>query len=254
MKKRVLSRRLSRRSALPLSLALLIGAPLLLSVKACRAGDESLAPPAVAAPSTVPTAPATPSPLVGKAAPTFTLLDAEGKTRALADYHGQPVVLYVFCGCRPCHKCARAWGQIQRSGILAQAAGKPSAIAGGQAPWTLVLFHGDAEAIRTFVEETQLDLKNSVLLPDADEKISASYKAEQCPRVFVLDAQGVVRYTNDEEGEDSYKIPAPLIVSRAVDALRRVASGANPDKPKATPAPAKNQKSDKAGKQPKEHK
>jgi hypothetical protein len=42
----------------------------------------------------------------------------------------------------------------------------------------------------------------------------------------VVDGQGMMRYTNNEMGAESYKIPAPLISARTIDALRAVA--ANP--------------------------
>lgn len=151
--------------------------------------------------------------VVGKAAPVFTLKDADGKEKSLADYRGQSVPVYFFCGCRLCHKCARAWSEIQRGGTLENKDKKTSP--------TLVIFHGDATEARTFAEETQLDTKYNVLLSDADEKVTQVYGAELCPRVFVINREGTLFYTNDEQGEDSYKIPAPLIVARAVDALRR---------------------------------
>ena len=145
----------------------------------------------------------------GQKAPEFTLPNIDGKKQTLGDFRGKPVAAFFFCGCRLCHKCARAWNEIQRSGTVAE-------------PVSIVIFHGNEEETRLFAEETQLDPKRTVLLADLDEKVTESYQADPCPRVFVLDRDGVVRYTNDEQGADSYKIPAPLIVARTVDALRRV--------------------------------
>ncbi len=152
---------------------------------------------------------------VGKEAPAFTLKDAGGKDQSLADFRGQNVPVYFFCGCRLCHKCARAWSEIQRGGTLEDKDKK--------APPTLVIYHGDAAEARTFAEETLLDSKYNILLCDADEKVTQVYGAELCPRVFVVNREGNIFYTNNEQGEDSYKIPAPLIVARTVDALRRAA-------------------------------
>jgi peroxiredoxin len=149
----------------------------------------------------------------GKESPAFTLKDADGKDKSLADFRGQSVPVYFFCGCRLCHKCARAWSEIERGGTLETKDKK--------APPTLIIFHGDAAEARTFAEETQLDAKHNILLCDADEKVTQIYGAELCPRVFVVNRAGTLFYTNNEQGEDSYKIPAPLIVARTVDALRR---------------------------------
>jgi peroxiredoxin len=237
MKKINLPGHLISRGSLLLLCPLAAGVLTLAGPNTCRAHSESHPTPSAARPS-----PSSPSPTSGPLAPTspaqallmqsapaFALADVQGKTHALADYHSQSIALYVFCGCEPCHQCALAWGEIQRSGALAKTTlvksqtSKPQNAANGwgQVPLTLVLFHGDTEKTRTFAEETQLDLKHTVLLPDADEKVSQSYQALLCPRVFVIDAQGILRYTNIEKGADSYQIPAPLIVARAVDALRR---------------------------------
>lgn len=178
-------------------------------------------------------------------APAFTLLGVDGKTHDLAGYRGQPVALFFFCGCVYCHRCAGAWSEVQRSGTLAQMAGNSTPNATAASPrtkvaaalLTLVLFHGEAAEARDFATATRLDPKQTVLLLDPDEKISALYKADPCPRVFVLDAAGRMRYTNDENGPESYKIPAPLIVARTVDALRAVTS-----QPRKTTTAVKGQK------------
>lgn len=155
-------------------------------------------------------------------APAFTLPGADGKTHALSDYRGRRLALFFFCGCEWCHKCALEWGKMQRSGALA---------AGGPMPLTLIAYHGDADEALSFEKETMLDPANTVLLLDPDEKVSATYAADPCPRVFVLDPAGAIRYTNNEMGADSYKIPAPLIAARAVNALRQIAAKAPVAKP-----------------------
>lgn len=161
---------------------------------------------------------------VGKEAPAFTLKDIEGKAKSLADYRGLNVPVYFFCGCRLCHKCALAWSEIQRSGALADSkASDAKAGKDKKMPPTLVIYHGDATEARTFAEDTHLDVQQNVLLCDADEKVTQVYGATLCPRVFVVQRDGNLFYTNNEQGEDSYKIPAPQIVARTVDALRRAA-------------------------------
>src|SRR5258708_14728160 len=48
----------------------------------------------------------------------FTLVDSNGKRRTLSSFRGQPVVLYFFCGCTFCQRCASFWGRMQRGGAL----------------------------------------------------------------------------------------------------------------------------------------
>jgi len=160
----------------------------------------------------------------GEPAPAFSLPDVEAKAHSLSDYRGQSVALFFYCGCSWCHKCALAWGQAQRGGQLPASSGTGTK----RPPLTVIVYHGDAEELRGFARDTGLDLKQTVLLVDPEETVSPRYDADPCPRAFVLDAQGVIRYTNDEQGKDSYKIPAPLIVSRALEALREIARGPAP--------------------------
>ena len=156
--------------------------------------------------------------------------------------------MFFYCGCGWCYRSAQSWSTIQRSGTLGHLT-PPSGhnstppvlsntLPATAAPLTLVVYTGDAAEVREFAGRTQLDLKQTVLLPDSDEKVTTLYQADPCPRVFVVDAGGSIRYTNNEQGKESYKIPAPLIAARTVDALRAVSAG--------PAAPAKNQKKPKA--------
>ena len=87
-------------------------------------------------------------------------------------------------------------------------------------PQTLIVFSGDVETARAFAAAVGLDSKQTVLLPDPDMQVTRAYQAVPCPRVFVLDALGRVRYTNAHADDAPQKAPALAIVSRAFDALR----------------------------------
>jgi peroxiredoxin len=150
----------------------------------------------------------------GSPAPPFTLTDSSGKVQNLSSYRGQPLTLFTFCGCALCHEVGYRWGDIQRGGVLP--------LVKGRTPHTLVLYHGDITQARLFASEVQLDAKNTVLMADADESVSRKYGSEVCPRVFVINPAGTIHYTNNERGKDSFQIPAPIIVARAVSALRAV--------------------------------
>lgn len=147
----------------------------------------------------------------------FTLTDLQGKTRALADYRGRSVTLCFYCGCEWCHECARLWGTLQRSGALPGNAGK-------MAPKTLIVFLGDADGARAFAAATGLDTTQTVFLTDSKLSVASRYKALPCPRLFVLDARGTIRYVNDHVDDAPQKAPAATIITRAVDALRQCAA------------------------------
>lgn len=166
-------------------------------------------------------------PVVKKPAPVFTLADAQGHKRSLADFRGHPVALFFFCGCQWCHECADAWGQLQRGNALAMPTpgGKTAAT---ETPRTVVVFQGDAEAVRAFANETGLDTAQTILLPDPKIEVTMRYQALPCPRIYVLDGQGILRYTNNHADDAPQKAPALAIVSRAVDALRACAPSARP--------------------------
>jgi peroxiredoxin len=152
--------------------------------------------------------------VAGQKAPEFHLPDIDGKARTLKEFRGQTLALYFFCGCFPCHQVGRSWSAIQRSGALKT---------NGKTPLSLVVVHGDEVTARAFASDTQLDMKNTVVLPDKKETVSGTYDADPCPRVFIVDPQGTIRYTNDEKGRDSHSIAPALITARATTNLRRVA-------------------------------
>lgn len=157
-------------------------------------------------------------------APAFTLQDADGKSRTLAEFRGRPVTLFFYCGCEWCHRCASLWAQFQRGGAL------PTGTA-GKDPVTLVVYSGDAVGVRQFATETGLSADQTVLLTDPQMDVTLmKYDAEPCPRVFVVDPGGRIVYTNDHSDDAPRKAPEMVIASRALDALRRSAS--TPAEPK----------------------
>ena len=155
-------------------------------------------------------------------APVFTLADLAGKKRSLSQYRGRPVALFFFCGCSWCTECAEEWGPLQRGGAL------PAAPAPAKPPITLVVYSGDNTALRYSAARWGLDKDKTVLLPDPGMRVTKVYKADPCPRVFILDGEGVVRYTNDHKDDRPREAPALVIVSRTIDALRSAAAAGRP--------------------------
>ncbi len=147
-------------------------------------------------------------------APAFTLADTAGVKHSLSDYHGHPITLFFYCGCEWCHRAATVWGQFQRGNVL-----PPDHT--GQPASTLIVFSGDASAAGQFRDETGLDPNSTVLLPDPDMDVTlGKYNAEPCPRVFVIDPNGHIAYTNNHADDAPRKASALAIASRALDALR----------------------------------
>lgn len=159
-----------------------------------------------------------------KIAPTFTLKDVDGVGRLLTEYRGRPVVVCFACGCQWCHAFGVEWAQMQRSGVLADAVAPtdPNApVDANKAPLTLVIFMGDAAAARLYAASAGLDLKQTILLPDADYKVTRQYHAMPCPRLYVLDGNGLLRYVNRHADDAPQKATAAVLVAKTIDGLRR---------------------------------
>jgi peroxiredoxin len=154
----------------------------------------------------------------------FTLNDIQGKPQALADYKGRTCVLFFYCGCGWCHECARLWGQTERSSALPlDSAGRP--------PVTLVVYAGDAAATRAFADSEGLSPEKNVLLPDPTLQVTRAWKSVVCPRAFVIDPEGRIRYTNDHAADAPRKVPAAVIVNNVIGALRSGAPATPPAAP-----------------------
>jgi len=152
-------------------------------------------------------------------APLFTLADDRGRPRSLASYRGRPAALFFFCGCPWCVRCAEVWGQWQRSGVLSPPDTRllrPSFAS----PVTLAVFSGDGASARDFAARTGLDPVQTVLLPDTSMQVTQLYRADPCPRVFVVDGRGRLCYTNDHKDDAARRAPEMVIASRALAALR----------------------------------
>jgi hypothetical protein len=170
-----------------------------------------------------------------KSAPAFTLKDVDGASHPLAEYRGRPVVVLFACGCQWCHDFGVQWSQMQRTGVLPDAVAPkdPGApVDASRSPLTLVVFMGDAAAARAYAAGAGLDLKQTVLLPDADYKVTRLYHALPCPRLYVLDGAGLMRYVNRHADDAPQKAAATVLVSKTIDGLRRTTLP-----PPATPNP-----------------
>ncbi len=150
----------------------------------------------------------------------FSLVDTNGKTETLAAQRGRPVALFFFCGCNWCAAEAKEWSQLQHQGAF-----DASAFKGQAAPVTMVVFTGDEASEKSFADETGLDPKNTILLPDPTMKVTMDYKSETCPRVFIISPVGKVTYTNNHKDDQPRRAQAEVIAFLALGAVRACENG-----------------------------
>ena len=184
------------------------------------------------------------APAVGKAAPAFRLADVARKPRSLAHSraagwrcsssaaaHGAltwPVSGRIFSAAVRCRR--RTWRERLYWG---------GARGGGQAA-----DHGDRgfrpgrRGLPGVASRAGLDLAQTVLSPIRTPTWSTPDHADPCPRVFVIDGGGILRYTNNGKDDAPRKAPpspsSPTLSKRFAGRSRR-AGPALPPSP-ATPA------------------
>ena len=124
----------------------------------------------------------------------------------------------------------KEWSPLQRAGAHSEKsqtnpkASKQSATTAisKDAPMTVVIYSEiSAKSARIMADFCGFDPAQTLVLLDEPMAVTeGTYKAETCPRVFVVDSKGVLRYTNNSKDDAPREAPALMIVSRALDALR----------------------------------
>lgn len=117
-------------------------------------------------------------PRVGDSAPDFVASDYEGKEWQLKRLRGRRVLLTFFCGCEPCRKLARE---------LAPLASRWRGVQ------ILVVSYLDLTAVPAFQRDTNL---SAPFLMDPFGDVGARYDSLTCPRCWVIDERGRIRYSN----------------------------------------------------------
>lgn len=149
----------------------------------------------VAQPITSPPKPTTKA-TIGEPAPAFTLTDIDGKTHNLSDYKGKTVVLEWFnAGCpwsgRDSAQSVHATGRVKK---LIAAAKKT------HADVVYLLIDSSADRTKeTIIEQDkaareQFEIKQPMLV-DHDGTVGRLYGARTTPHMFVIDGEGVLRYS-----------------------------------------------------------
>ena len=134
-------------------------------------------------------APAMAAPVVGQPAPAFTAVDADGKTRSLADFKGKTVVLeWTNNGCPYVQKHYNS-GNMQ--GLQKQAA------ADGVVWLTLISsapgFQGHLTGPQAKQWKSKVGASTDVLL-DPKGTVGRAYEAKTTPHMYVVDKAGKLAY------------------------------------------------------------
>jgi peroxiredoxin len=166
---------------------------------------------------------AAPSAAVGKPAPDFTLKDETGKTHSLAQYKGRTVVLEWTNPDCPFVRRHYAADTMQK--VYAGLDPK-------QVVWLTV------ESTSTNTPERSVAFKKAEgftwpLLQDKDGKVGRAYGARTTPHMYVIDAQGVLRYAGAID--DDPRGNKPTSTNYVRQAVQAVLSGGTPNPSSTTP-------------------
>ena len=127
---------------------------------------------------------------IGEPAPAFELPDLQGNTHKLEDFAGRIVVLHF-------QSCRCPWEAAYRPILNALAAQfGPEEVEGEmvqQAQFIAINSNNgeDAELIAEYVEQTPITYP---VLKDAGNVVADLYGARATPHIFVIDADGILRY------------------------------------------------------------
>ncbi len=160
---------------------------------------------------------------VGKPAPDFTLKDETGKEHKLSDYKGKVVVLEWTCP--TCPYVVRHYEEKTMEKTHAEL-GKDKVV------WLAV----DSSHFVKPEESAEWKKKEGFgypVLQDADGKVGTLYNAKRTPHMFIVDAEGVLRYDGAIDNNPRGEVESPTnFVSQAVGALLE---GKDVPEPKNTP-------------------
>jgi peroxiredoxin len=144
---------------------------------------------------------------IGKPAPLFVASDANNKkSNPVKEKRGTPFLLFFACGCSWCADFAKLWAAEMRG-------------RGKKGVPTIVVFAGSGDEAVERARQATLG-KSTQLFPDPTMHITDTlYHADPCPRLFVIDKNGIVRYVNSKKGEEPQKAPAELLLARVLDTI-----------------------------------
>jgi peroxiredoxin len=129
---------------------------------------------------------------VGKPAPEIDVISEAAIGLTLEQYRGQKVVLAFMCGCDLCKRLVPRLNELVRR----QGHDKLTVLAIGA-------FSTDGRD--RFKADTKAEFSVCI---DPDRKTILHYASEACPRLWLIDEQGVIRYTNTNN-----RVPAATLAA-----------------------------------------
>jgi peroxiredoxin len=163
-------------------------------------------------------------PAIGEPAPTFALPDTEG---ALHHPGGVPATVVVFT----CNHCPYALAWHERIIDVAQTYGPRGVRTVAINPNDAERYPRDApEAMRARVKAGEFD--GVPYLRDESQQTARDYGARTTPDVFVLDADGILRYRGAPDGDHEDPSQDAVWLREALDA---VLAGKAPSRPETEP-------------------
>lgn len=152
-------------------------------------------------------------------APDFSLLDLEGRRHTLSDYHGRVRVVHFWSA--ECPHAARAAEQLL---AYRQEWGEKVVVL-NIAP--------NANESPDLLRQAAARLQLSPVLLDATQQVADLYSAATTPHLFVIDAQGFLRYQGAlDDVTFRQRVPTQHYLRQAVEA---VLAGRRPNPTQTTP-------------------
>lgn len=161
---------------------------------------------------------------VGKPAPEFELADASGKTHKLSDYKGKIVVLEWTSPECPVVK------RVYEAKTMQTAVEK----LGAEVVWLSVdsSHFVTPEATKKWKEENKFDWP---YLQDPEGKVGQQYGAKTTPHMYVVDKEGVLRYSGAIDDDPHGKKAAEERNNYVVEAVTAIAEGKDVPNPETKP-------------------
>ncbi|MDC0428999.1 redoxin family protein [Phycisphaerales bacterium] len=170
----------------------------------------------VAVATAMPVSPAVPmtaaAAKIGEKAPAFKLKDLDGKEHTLADFKGKTVVLEWFSSKCPwsgakSRNSVHSTGQVAKLMTGLKKADKDVVYVAIDSTARGMTMDAVVASDKKAVES--LKIKNPVLV-DFDGKVGKMYGAKTTPHMFVIDGEGVLRYSGafSDRGDKNYVLDA----------------------------------------------
>ena len=154
---------------------------------------------------------------LGEKVPAFTLMDTQGQERSLADYAGKVVVLeWINPKCPYVRNC-------YDTKAMTQAYKKVKALDKSIA-WLAINSTSTTNANENDQWIEQFKLKYPILL-DTDGKVGRLYDARKTPQMFVIDAEGVLRYNGAIDDNPLAGKPVDDATNYVVNAVEQIVGG-----------------------------